>query len=108
MAWKTSVVGPGTDSAASYQRASWLGQKYGPLKISCKHSICTPFFPAAWTSGMCFSTAAAWISATGRASSFNGFEHWIKPPRTILDTHSSSGFRGLPARDHDLAVGVEV
>ena len=40
-----STVGPGTGSAASYQRLSCDGQKYGPLKISCRQRIWTPFLP---------------------------------------------------------------
>ena len=39
----------------SYQCASCDGQKYGPLKISCRPRICTPRLPASSMSGMCAS-----------------------------------------------------
>ena len=54
----SSVVGPGTDSAMLYQWASCDGQKYGPLKISCRPRICTPRFPASSISGTCASIDA--------------------------------------------------
>src|SRR5262249_60433472 len=74
-----SVVGPGTGSAASYQRLSCPGQKYGPLKISCRHRIWTPRLPASWIIGRCFSNIAAWISAMLRDLSLVGFEAWVRP-----------------------------
>src|SRR5580765_3562229 len=83
-----SVVGPGTLSAASYQRLSWPGQKYGPLKISCRHSTCTPFLPASSISGTCLSNIACLIFSTGTLSSLIGLLHWIRPPTT---------FRGIEA-----------
>jgi hypothetical protein len=77
--WSFSTVGPGTGSAASYQRLSCPGQKYGPLKISWRHRIWTPFLPASWIIGMCFSSIAAWISATDFDSSLMGLLAWIRP-----------------------------
>src|SRR5678815_1308730 len=88
-----STVGPGTGSAASYQRLSWLGQKYGPLKISCRHRIWTPCLPASWIIGRCFSNIAAWMSATLRDSSLIGFPAWIKPLMTLRAMGRSSGAR---------------
>src|SRR3990167_6668356 len=85
-----SHVGPGTASAASYQRLSWPGQKYGPLKISCRHRIWTPRLPASWIIPRCFSSIAAWTSATGRDSSLIGFEAWIRPEMTVRAMGSSS------------------
>src|ERR1041385_5443313 len=90
-----STVGPGTASAASYQRRSCPGQKYGPLKISCRHRIWTPFLPASWIIGRCFSSIAAWISATGLVSSLMGLEAWIRPAitlRAMLVRHQVRGF----------------
>src|SRR4051812_466568 len=78
-----STVGPGTCSAASYQRLSWPGQKYGPLKISCMQRIWTPFLPASWIIGRCFSSIAAWISATDLVSSLIGFDAWMRPLSTL-------------------------
>src|SRR6476661_9716248 len=80
-----SIVGPGTASAASYQRLSWPGQKYGPLKISWRQRIWTPFLPASWIIGRCFSSIAAWISATDLVSSLIGFEAWMRPLMTLRD-----------------------
>src|SRR5687767_10321455 len=54
---------------------------------------------------MCFSTAAAWISRIERLSSLMGFEHWIKPHRTLRTTRESYS---LPAGDHHFPVRVEV
>src|SRR5260221_3793619 len=85
------MVGPGTGSAASYQRLSWPGQKYGPLKISCRHRICTPFLPASWIIGRCFSSIAAWISATDFDSSLMGLLAWIRPERIWRPIVSSVG-----------------
>src|SRR5678815_703659 len=79
-----ATVGPGTSSAAAYQRLSWLGQKYGPLKISWRHRIWTPRFPASSMNGRCFSNIASWISATGRLSSLIGLAHWMRPLFTML------------------------
>src|SRR5262245_2929086 len=78
-----STVGPGTGSAASYHRRSWPGQKYGPLKISCRQRIWTPFLPASWIIGRCFSSIAAWISATDLDSSLTGLLAWIRPLVTL-------------------------
>src|SRR5687768_7323916 len=106
-----SVVGPGTGSAASYQRLSWPGQKYGPLKISCRQSTCTPFFPASSMNVMCLSRAAFWTFAMGCDSSFTGLLHWIRPPITLRGIdRSPDGFGAprLPAADDDLLLGVEV
>src|SRR5262249_58994641 len=69
--------------AASYQRTFCEGQKYGPLKISCKQRICTPFLPASSSMGRCFSNIADGISATGFDSSLTGFEAWINPHFTV-------------------------
>ena len=65
--WSASTVGPGMGSAASSQRSSWLGQKYGPSKISCRHRIWTPFAAASSIIGRCFSNAARFTSATARS-----------------------------------------
>ena len=70
-----AVVGPGTSSAESYQRTAWPGQKYGPLKISCRHRIWTPFLPASSMKGMCAASAASLIAWTGFDSSLTGFSH---------------------------------
>src|SRR6478736_3864523 len=78
------TVGPGTGSAASYQRTACDGQKYKPLKISCRQRICTPFLPASSIIGRCFSNMADWISVTLLVSSLIGFEHWISPHFTVL------------------------
>jgi hypothetical protein len=48
------------------------GQKYGPLKISWRQRIWTPFLPASWIIGRCFSNIAAWTSATDFDSSLTG------------------------------------
>src|SRR5580698_5964365 len=85
-----STVGPGTGSAASYQRRSWPGQKYGPLKISCRHRIWTPFLPASWIIGRCFSSIAAWISATDFDSSLMGLLSWMRPEISFFDMVRSS------------------
>src|SRR6187551_327477 len=92
-----STVGPGTGSAASYQRLSWPGQKYGPLKISCRQRIWTPFLPASWIIGMCFSSIAAWISATVRVSSLMGLLAWIRPLVTLRAMARGSSGRGRVA-----------
>jgi hypothetical protein len=63
--------------------AAWPGQKYGPLKISCRQRIWTPFLPASSIIGRCFSSIACWISATGRDSSLIGLLAWIRPDRTL-------------------------
>src|SRR5207249_1169867 len=94
-----SVVGPGTDSAASYQRLSWPGQKYGPLKISCRHRICTPFLPASSINGMCLSSIACLIFSTGWDSSLIGLAHWISPPMSLR------GISCLLVRDASLRQG---
>src|SRR3954464_4422505 len=77
------TVGPGIGSAASYQRLSCDGQKYGPLKISCRHKMPTPFLPASSIIGRCVSNIADWISATGRLSSLIGFDIWMRPHFTV-------------------------
>src|SRR5947209_8599484 len=90
-----STVGPGTASAASYQRRSCPGQKYGPLKISCRQRICTPFLPASWMNGRCFSSIADWISATDLVSSLMGLAAWMRPEMTLrlmLVRHQGRGF----------------
>src|SRR5437660_12904898 len=84
-----SVVGPGTGSAASYQRLSWPGQKYGPLKISCRQRICTPFFPASSISGACLSNIACLILATGCDSSLIGLLHWMRPAMSLRGIEDS-------------------
>src|SRR5438093_2248221 len=93
-----SVVGPGTGSAASYQRLSWLGQKYGPLKISCRQRIWTPFFPASSMSGTCLSNLACLTLETGTDSSLIGLLHWINPPISLRGIRCSSWTMGLRAR----------
>src|SRR5262245_41431415 len=84
-----STVGPGTGSAASYQRWSWSGQKYGPLKISCRHRIWTSCLSVSWIIGRCFSNIAVWTSATLRDSSLIGLEAWIRPLMTLRAMGSS-------------------
>ena len=59
------------------------GQKYGPLKISCRPRICTPFVPASSMSGRCASIAASRTSSIGAAGSVSGAAAWIRPPRTL-------------------------
>src|SRR5439155_5656431 len=78
-----SVVGPGTLSAASYQRLSWPGQKYGPLKISWRHSTCTPLLPASSIKGTCLSNIACLTFSTGTLSSLIGLLHWMRPPTSL-------------------------
>src|SRR5438874_3449233 len=41
-----STLFPYTTLFRSHHLASWLGQKYGPLKTSCRQRICTPRLPA--------------------------------------------------------------
>ena len=76
----SSVVGPGTGSATSYQCASCDGQKYGPLKTSCRPRICTPLRPASSMSGMCTSIAAWRTVSMGAAGSVSGVAACIRPP----------------------------
>jgi hypothetical protein len=71
----TSTVGPGTLSAASYQRMALEGQKYGPLKISCRQRIWTPFWPASSMYGRWTSRALSLICWTVADSSLRGFMH---------------------------------
>src|ERR1043166_625819 len=78
-----SVVGPGTLSAASNRRLSWQGQKWGPLKISCRQSTWTPCLPASSISGTCLSNIACLIFSTGTLSSLIGLLHWISPPISL-------------------------
>src|ERR1035438_10754932 len=87
-----SVVGPGTLSAASYQRGSCGGQKYGPLKISCSPRICTPFFPASWMSRRCKSIAAFCTFASGAFGSETGLCVWIRPTVTFRGMRLTSWF----------------
>src|SRR5258708_447134 len=89
-----SVVGPGTDSAASYQRLSCPGQKYGPLKISWRQSTCTPFLPASSINGTCLSSIAFLIFSTGCDSSLIGLLHWIRPPISLRGMQGSSWHHG--------------
>src|SRR3712207_6593074 len=79
-----SVVGPGTLSAEAYQALSWPGQKYGVLKISCKHKICTPPSPAFSMYGRCFCTMASLISSMVPSPSVLGKLIWIRPDFIIL------------------------
>ena len=60
------VVGPsGIFSVASYHRVFCSAQKYGPVKISCMQTICTPCF-AAWSRNViCFSMFASRIFFSG-------------------------------------------
>src|SRR5580765_8075490 len=103
-----SVVGPGTLSAASYQRLSWPGQKYGPLKISCRHSTCTPFLPASSISGTCLSNIACLIFSTGTLSSLIGLLHWMRPPTSLRGIEALLGappVRGGPPQARPLPAG---
>src|SRR2546423_15675870 len=79
----TSVVGPGTASAISHHLESWLGQKYGPLKTSCKERIWTPCSPAFSMYGRCFSSIASRTSGTEALSSFSALLIWMSPHFTM-------------------------
>src|SRR5690349_16808471 len=79
-----SVVGPGTVSADSYQALSCPGQKYGVLKISCRHRICTPCSPAFSIYGICFCTIASLISSMVPSPSVFGKLICINPDLIIL------------------------
>src|SRR4029453_1154349 len=84
-----SVVGPGTDSARSYQWASCEGQKYGPVKISCRPRPCTPRCPASSMRGRWTSIAAWRTFSMGADGSVSGAAAWMRPPITRLDMHFS-------------------
>src|ERR1700748_2930273 len=99
------TVGPGTSSAMSHHFESCEGQKYGPLKTSCRQRICTPFLPASSMNGRCFSNIASRTAGTEAWGSLSGLLHWIRPPMTLR----AMLFLSLePALDDDLALGVEV
>jgi hypothetical protein len=55
-------------------RPGW-GQKYGPLKISCRHEDLHAFLARLSMNGRCFSYIAFWMSATERVSSLSGLLH---------------------------------
>src|SRR6185503_10504579 len=101
-----SHVGPGTGSAASYQRLSWPGQKYGPLKISCRQRIWTPFLPASWIIGRCFSSIAAWISATDLLSSLIGLLAWMRPLMTLRAMDRSPDEQGQLVTSADVSFAM--
>src|SRR5688572_24044141 len=78
------VVGPsGIASARPYHFLSWDGQKYGPVKISWKQSICTPAFPAFSMNGMWASIIPFRCSSQGRSVGIL-FATWMRPAFTIL------------------------
>ncbi len=83
-------MGPGTASAMSHQRASCEGQKYGPLKTSCRQRICTPFLPASSMKGRCFSNIASRTAATEAFGSLRGLLHWMRPPMTLRAIRTTS------------------
>ena len=60
-----STVGPsGTRSVDSYHRVVCSAQKYGPLKISCRQTICAPSAAALRIILTCLSIIACLISAS--------------------------------------------
>src|SRR3954468_16063362 len=60
------TVGPsGMRSTASYQRVCCSAQKYGVVKTSCMHRICTPCAAASSMSLRCFSRLSRLISSMG-------------------------------------------
>src|SRR5258706_6293454 len=88
------VVGPsGIFSTARYHFLSWLGQKYGCVKTSWKHSTCTPCFPAASISGRCASTILSRI-CWGDMSVVPLSPIWISPAFNIVMLTFSSRFLG--------------
>src|SRR5512140_1817927 len=86
----SSIVGPGIGSAVSHHLLSWLGQKYGPQKISWRQRIWTPRLPASSIIGRCLSIIACLIDSTFAESSLSGLDIWISPPTTVLAIRTTS------------------
>src|SRR5688572_28973718 len=77
------TVGPsGIRSTASYQRVCCSAQKYGVVKISCIHRICTSCSAACSINVKCFSILRRLISSIGRSVEA-AFEHCMSAHLTV-------------------------